>query len=84
MENRWACRILGHDYSFDSEGHTMRWRCTRGCAAGGSKAYSSAKAAERYATALDRRDTEDLGRRAPLIGLLPLRLWRRFSRGRAT
>ena len=30
----------------------------------------------------NRRDTDDLGKRAPLIGLLPLRLWRRFRRTR--
>ena len=36
----------------------------------------------RYAAAFNRRDTDDLGKRAPLIGLLPLRLWRRFRRSR--
>jgi hypothetical protein len=30
----------------------------------------------------NRRDTDDLGKRAPLVGLLPLRLWRRFRRMR--
>jgi hypothetical protein len=36
--------------------------------------------ARRYARAFNRRDTDDLGKRAPLIGLLPLRLWRKVRR----
>jgi hypothetical protein len=43
---------------------------------GGTKTYESAADAERYARALDREDRAELGRRAPLVGLLPLRLWR--------
>jgi hypothetical protein len=58
----------------------MTWRCTRGCGAGGSKRYASAEAAERYARSFDREDHEDLGRRAPLLGLLPLRLLRALRR----
>jgi hypothetical protein len=54
----------------------MSWSCDRCGAELGSKTYPDAEAAERYARALDREDSEDLGRRAPLIGLLPLRLWR--------
>lgn len=76
------CMVFGHDYTFGTEGPTMRWQCSRGCDAGGSKTYPSAQHAARYATAFNRRDTEDLGRRAPLIGLLPLRLWRRMRGGR--
>ncbi|MDN5750483.1 MAG: hypothetical protein L0H64_18560 [Pseudonocardia sp.] len=56
------------------------WRCARGCGAGGSKRYPSAADASRYAAAFDREDSDDLGRRAPLIGLLPLRLWRALRR----
>jgi hypothetical protein len=56
----------------------MVWECERGCGEGGSKTYPSADQAERYARAFDKRDSADLGRRAPLIGLFPLRLWRRF------
>jgi hypothetical protein len=74
------CQIIGHRYRFSSEGATMRWRCERGCGAGGSKHYSTAEDARRYAAAFDRRDARDLGRRAPL-GLSPLRLLRR-ARGR--
>jgi hypothetical protein len=54
----------------------MYWRCQRGCGAGGAKRYPSADAAQRYAVAFDREDREDLGRRAPLFGLSPLRLAR--------
>jgi hypothetical protein len=76
------CRLLGHRFRFTSEGEFMRWRCARGCGAGGDKRYASADDAERYARAFDREDREDLGRRAPLIGLLPLRLARAFRRPR--
>ncbi|MDT5012503.1 MAG: hypothetical protein QOH57_4120 [Mycobacterium sp.] len=55
----------------------MRWECDRGCGQdSGSKEYSIEDDAVRYATALNRRDTADIGKRAPLLGLLPLRLWR--------
>lgn len=60
----------------------MVWRCARGCGAGGSKRYESAEQAERYARSFDREDREDLGRRAPLLGLLPLRLARALKRKR--
>jgi hypothetical protein len=75
-----ACRILGHRYRFEADGRTMRWTCQRGCGAGGQKVYPSAAAARHYATALDREDRDQLGRRAPLIGLLPLRIWRALRR----
>jgi hypothetical protein len=74
------CRLLGHRFRFTSEGETMRWSCARGCGAGGEKRYSSAQDAERYAQAFDREDREDLGRRAPLFGLFPLRLLRAWRR----
>jgi hypothetical protein len=54
----------------------MRWDCARGCGAGGSKRYPTAQEAKRYATAFDREDRDDLGRRAPLVGLFPLRIYR--------
>ncbi|WP_326647863.1 MULTISPECIES: hypothetical protein [unclassified Streptomyces] len=41
------------------------------------------RAAKRYAGAFDREDSEDLGRRAPLIGLFPLRLLRALRKRRA-
>jgi hypothetical protein len=69
------CRLLGHRFRFSSGGSTMRWRCERGCGAGGEKRYPSAADAARFAHAFDREDRTDLGRRAPL-GLLPLRLIR--------
>jgi hypothetical protein len=75
------CRLLGHRFRFSSEGETMRWSCERGCGAGGSKRYRSPAEARRYATAFDREDREDVGRRAPL-GLTPLRLLRALRRRR--
>jgi hypothetical protein len=77
------CRVLGHRFRFVSEGATMRWHCQRGCGAGGSKRYGTAAEARRYAAAFDREDREDLGRRAPLIGLLPLRIARAVRDRRA-
>jgi len=73
------CRLLGHRYRFSAEGQTMRWECERGCGAGGAKRYKSAGDAGIYARAFDREDRDDLGRRAPLFGLFPLRI---FHRGR--
>lgn len=58
----------------------MRWRCERGCGAGGHKRYAAAADAERYARAFDRQDRDELGRRAPFFGLLPLRLARAARR----
>jgi hypothetical protein len=71
-----GCAILGHRFRFSSTGPTMRWTCQRGCGAGGSKRYRTAAEAARYARALDREDRDDLGRRAPLVAGLPLRLAR--------
>jgi hypothetical protein len=76
------CRLLGHRFRFGSEGETMTWTCMRDCRAAGEKRYPTAEAAERYARAFDREDREDLGRRAPLLGLFPLRLLR-AARGRS-
>jgi hypothetical protein len=75
-----TCHIFGHRYRFSAQDAVVTWRCQRGCAAGGAKNYSSAAAAQRYATAFDREDRADIGRRAPLIGLFPLRLWYRIRR----
>jgi hypothetical protein len=74
------CRLLGHRYRFSSEGQTMRWECARGCDAGGAKEYATAADARRYAAAFDREDRQDLGRRAPLIAGLPLRIVRALRR----
>jgi hypothetical protein len=71
-----ACRVLGHRYRFRADGARMTWTCARCGAAGGERAYASPAEARRYAAAFDREDRADLGRRAPLVGLLPLRLWR--------
>jgi hypothetical protein len=81
-----SCRLLGHRYRFTSEGPTMRWECERGCGEAHSKTYPNAEEAAMYARAFDREDREDLGRRAPLLGLFPLRLiraWRMRRRAKS-
>ena len=77
------CRLLGHRYRFTADDATLNWRCEReGCAVAGSKRYESAAKAERFAAAFDREDRDEIGRRAPLLGLLPLRVWYRLKHGR--
>jgi hypothetical protein len=68
--------MLGHRPRFQADGSVMRWSCGRCGGSPGSKRYETAADARRYADALNREDRADLGRRAPLIGLLPLRLAR--------
>jgi hypothetical protein len=74
-----SCRLIGHRYRFEADGSTMRWRCERDCGAGGEKRYTTTGEAQRYARAFDREDRTDIGRRAPLIGLLPLRIGRALA-----
>jgi hypothetical protein len=57
----------------------MRWACGRCGAEAGAKTYPSPADARRYAAAFNKRDSDDLGKRAPLLGMLPLRLWRKLS-----
>ncbi|WP_433228693.1 hypothetical protein [Actinomadura formosensis] len=75
-----TCQIFGHDFRFAAEGTTMRWWCARECGAAGSKEYSTASEARRYARVFDKKDTDDLGRRAPLVGLFPLRMIRAMQK----
>jgi hypothetical protein len=75
-----ACRLFGHQPLFRADGRTMRWACARCGEARGAKQYDSADDAIRYRAALNKRDSAAIGTRAPLLGLLPLRLWRRFRR----
>jgi hypothetical protein len=75
-----ACRVFGHRYRFRAEGATMRWTCERGCGAGDSKEYASAAEASTFAAAFDREDRDELGRRAPILGMFPLRLWHSLRR----
>lgn len=70
------CRLLGHRLRFAADGATLRWSCERCGGAAGAKRYADVAAARRYAAALDREDRADLGRRAPFLGLLPLRVGR--------
>ncbi|HEY3577695.1 MAG TPA: hypothetical protein VGK68_06845 [Gaiellaceae bacterium] len=82
-----GCRVFGHRFRFRAEGATMTWACERGCGAGGAKEYPTAEEAARYARAFDREDRSEVGRRAPPLGMFPLRLWwtlrRREERARA-
>jgi hypothetical protein len=71
-----ACRLLGHRYRFAHAGCTMTWECERCGSDGGTKTYATEEEAETFARTFDREDRADLGRHAPLVGLLPLRLWR--------
>ncbi len=75
-----ACRLLGHRIAFVADGPVLRWSCERDCGTEGHKTYASAADAGRYATAFNRRDSDAIGKRAPLLGLLPLRLWRLIRR----
>jgi hypothetical protein len=74
--------MIGHRYRFTADGTTMRWACERCGAAGGEKTYASPDEAARFARAFDREDRDDVGRRAPLFGLFPLRLAWLFRRRR--
>jgi hypothetical protein len=76
------CRLLGHRFRFSSAGATMHWSCQR-CGVRGSKRYATPADARRYAGAFDREDREDLGRRAPLVAGLPLRIWRAMRHARS-
>ena len=73
-----VCRVLGHRLVFAADGSLLRWHCARRCGVSGHKRYADSGRAQRYATAFNHRDADDLGSRAPLIGLLPLRLWRKL------
>jgi hypothetical protein len=77
-----ACRVFGHRFRFAAEGPTMRWTCARCGTVGGEKTYASGGEAARYARAFDREDRDDLGRRAPLVAGLPLRVMRVMRRRR--
>jgi hypothetical protein len=72
------CAIFGHRYRFGSEGTTLRWTCERCGATGGEKEYGSVAEAARFAKAFDREDRDEIGRRAPFLGMFPLRIWRRL------
>ena len=84
MNENWKCKILGHDVSFAAHDKLMVWECRRGCGMGGSKTYPTSAAAARFAETFDKRDNDQLGRGAPLLGMFPLRLWHRLRSGRKT
>jgi len=68
------CRLLGHRFRFSANRATMRWRCERGCGAGGEKRYPTAAEAERYARGFERERAG--AERRTALGALPLRLLR--------
>jgi hypothetical protein len=74
-----GCRVFGHRYRFRADGTTMRWSCERGCGAGGEKEYSTEAEARRFARAFDYDERASAGKRAPLFGLLPLRMARMLA-----
>ncbi len=84
MDAMARCGLLGHRYRFTASGAVMIWSCQRCGHAGGEKRYPTPAEALRYARAFDREDREDIGRRAPLVGLLPLRIARMLRRRHAT
>lgn len=77
-----GCHVFGHRYRFRAKGRVLTWRCARGCGSGGAKTYASDEEAGRYAAAFDREDLADLGRRAPILGMFPLRLARLLGQRR--
>lgn len=77
----WKCVVAGHRIRFRTRDRTMTWGCEWCGGQTGSKTYESAAAASKYARAFDHRDSQDTGKRAPLLGMFPLRLWR-FLRDR--
>ena len=81
VEAMTACGLLGHRYRFTAQGTTMSWACERCGAAGGAKEYPTPERARHFAGAFDVEDRHDLGRRAPWLGLFPLRIWRAISGG---
>ncbi len=80
----WKCRVFGHQPRFAADGPTMRWACEWCGGATGAKTYGTTEEAESYASVFNKRDADSLGTRAPLIGLLPLRIWRRVRRPRSS
>jgi hypothetical protein len=60
----------------------MRWECSRGCGAKGSKLYATADEASRYARGLERDRVAAGEGRVPFMATLPLRLIRRARRSR--
>lgn len=76
----WKCRLLGHEVRFRAQGPTMSWACARCGGQSGSKTYGSAEEAQKFVAAFDHRDSDDIGQRAPFLGMFPLRLWRLFRK----
>lgn len=68
------CTLLGHSPQFQADGSALRWHCRRCGRPLGQKDYGDPDRAGRYADAFNRRQSDQLGRNAPLVGLFPLRI----------
>jgi hypothetical protein len=66
------CALLGHRPRFTAAGNILLWTCSRGCGAGGSREYSNAADAARYASAFDLEDHAGRGGHTPPLGMFPL------------
>ena len=71
-----SCRLLDHRHRFRSEGAATTWACERGCGPAAPRSTPRPAPAAHYAAAFDRPASGDLGRKAPLLGMFPLRVWR--------
>jgi hypothetical protein len=74
-----GCRLFGHRYQFTTEETTLRWRCMRGCGAGGTIVYATAGEAAKFAAAFERSGIANLGGYARGLAVVPLLLARLIS-----
>jgi hypothetical protein len=49
-----ACRVVGHRWTFEVEDSDLVWGCERGCGEAGRREYATPQEALRYAAALNR------------------------------
>jgi hypothetical protein len=75
-----ACRVLGHNWQFHTQGADLLWDCRRCGIAGGMKHYDDAASASRYAAAFE-GEREREGSRF-MLSTTPLWLWRKLRRNR--
>ncbi|HET8755217.1 MAG TPA: hypothetical protein VFM58_04370 [Solirubrobacteraceae bacterium] len=68
-----GCRVLGHRWVFWRDGATVRWRCDRGCGAGGARAYRTRRDAQRHLRHYARTPRPPVGLLAALAGTVPPR-----------
>lgn len=68
-----ACRLFGHRWTFWRDGATVRWRCDRGCGAGGARAYATPREAVRHLRHYTREPRPPVGLLSALAGTAPQR-----------